>query len=88
MEPKERQERIDKAIEGYSFRPQVEIDRERVQQETTTRELRAAMEFDKADKVRMFKNDGYTADTLMKDVRYKISSALHAQGLQNTTYAN
>ena len=49
-----------------------------MQQETTTRELRAAMEFDKADKVRMFKNDGYTADKLMKDVRYKISSALHA----------
>ena len=46
------------------------------------------MEFDKADKVRMFKNDGYTADVLMKDVRYKISSALHAQGLQHTTYAN
>jgi hypothetical protein len=46
------------------------------------------MEFDKADKVRMFKNDGYTADALMKDVRYKISAALHDAGVQNTTYAN
>lgn len=46
------------------------------------------MEYDKADKVRMFKNDGYTADKLMGDVRYKISTALHAAGLQNTTYAN
>jgi hypothetical protein len=42
--------------------------------------MRRDVEFDKADKVNMFKNDGFTADKLMSDVRYKISAALHAAG--------
>jgi len=36
--------------------------------------------------VTLYKQDGFTADKLMKDVRYKISSALHDAGLNNTTY--
>ena len=43
---------------------------------------------DKADKVDMFRNDGFTADTLMKDVRYKISAALHSAGLTDSSYGN
>lgn len=43
---------------------------------------------DKADKVDMFRNDGFTADTLMKDVRYKISAALHSAGLADSAYGN
>lgn len=43
---------------------------------------------DKADKVDLFRNDGFTADTLMKDVRYKISAALHSAGLTDSAYGN
>ena len=39
---------------------------------------------DKADKVVMFKNDGFTVDNLMKDIRYKISAALSDAGLAQT----
>ena len=87
-EAQERQERIEQAVENYSFRPQVEIDRERVQRDTAAREMRRGLEFDEADKVRLYKNDGYTADKLMSDVRYKISAALHAAGAHNTTYGH
>ena len=72
---------MDKAVENYSFRPQVEIDSERVKQEILSRELRKGIEMDAADKVMMYKQDGFTADNLMKDIRYKISSALHDAGL-------
>ena len=42
---------------------------------------------DKADKVELFKNPGFTVDNLMKDIRYKVSSALTSAGLSNTGYA-
>lgn len=57
-------------------------------QEIEARELRKGIEMDKADKVDMFRNDGFTADTLMKDVRYKISAALHNAGLADSAYGN
>ena len=41
---------------------------------------------DKADKVKLFKNHGYTIDNLMKDIRFKISAVLGEAGLQQTTY--
>ena len=31
-------------------------------------------------------NPGYSIDGLMKDIRYKVSTALAEAGLQNTTY--
>lgn len=31
QEPIMRQEKLDKVVEGYTFRPKIEIDRERVQ---------------------------------------------------------
>ena len=43
-EPGRRQQRMDEAVEKYSFRPQLEVDRERVQKDTATREIRKAME--------------------------------------------
>ena len=43
---------------------------------------------DEGDKVKLFKTDGYTADVLMKDVRYKISAALHSAGLHQSSYGN
>lgn len=42
---------------------------------------------DKADKIDLNTNQGYAADKLMSDVRYKISAALHGAGLQDSQYA-
>ena len=42
---------------------------------------------DKADKVVLFKNHGFTVNKLMQDMRYKVSAALSDAGLQNTAYA-
>lgn len=86
QEPIRQQQKLDKAVENYSFRPQVELDSERVKQEIKAREIRKNTGLDKADQVQLFKNNGFTVDKLMKDVRYKISSALHDAGLSQTTY--
>ena len=56
--------------------------------ETDSREIRKALEFDKADKINLNQNTGFTADKLMSDVRYKISAALHTAGLQDSAYGN
>ena len=82
----EKQQRLDAAVENYSIRPQVEADEQRLIQETKARELRKDVVLDKADKVKLFKNHGYTIDNLMKDIRFKISAVLGEAGLQQTTY--
>ena len=82
----EKQQRLDAAVENYSIRPQVEADEQRLIQETKARELRKDVVLDKADKVKLFKNHGYTIDNLMKDIRFKISAVLGENGLQQTTY--
>ncbi len=41
---------------------------------------------DDADQVRLFNNPGYTTYGLMKDIRFKVSTALAEAGLQNTAY--
>jgi hypothetical protein len=82
-----REERINIAIENYSIRPQVERDPERVTQLTEAKTIAKGVIMDKADKVELFKNPGYTVENLMKDVRYKISAALSDAGLSTTTYA-
>ena len=76
-----RDERINKAIEEYSIRPQVERDSERVIQPTVANTLSKNVIMDKADKVVLFKNHGFTVENLMKDIRYKVSSALSSAGL-------
>lgn len=43
---------------------------------------------DAGDKVEMYKNDGYTVDKLMKDVRYRVGAALSQAGMSNLSYAN
>lgn len=40
-----------------------------------------------ADNVVLFKNDGYTVDKLMKDVRFRVNAALANAGLQSGAYA-
>ena len=49
--------------------------------ETEARELRKDLIYDKADRVELFHNPGFTVDNLMKDVRFKISAALSHAGL-------
>ena len=80
------QERLDRVVEGYGFRPQVESDPERVVAETAAREIRKVTVTDAADQVSLFKNHGYTTDGLMKDIRFKVSTALAEAGLQSTSY--
>ena len=87
MAPELQQERLDKAVENYPFRPQVEADPERLIKETTAREIRKITVRDNADQVKLFSNHGYTIDGLMKDIRFKVSAALSEAGLQNTAYA-
>ena len=71
-----RQDRIDKAVENYSFRPVVESDPDRLIKETASFEIRKMTKVDLADNVVMFKNDGFTVDKLMKDVRFRVNAAL------------
>lgn len=80
------QQRLDQAVENYSFRPMVEADKDRLIKETAAREIRKVTINDAADQVRLFHNPGYTIDGLMKDIRYKVSTALAEAGLHNTAY--
>lgn len=83
----EREDRINIAVESYSTRPIIDRDPERVRQETVANTLSKNVIMDKADKVELFKNPGFTIDNLMKDMRYKVSAALSEAGLSNTSYA-
>ncbi|CAI2363332.1 unnamed protein product [Moneuplotes crassus] len=82
-----REERINRAVEDYSFRPQVRMDRDRVQQDTEKNLISKGVIMDKADKVELFKNPGFTVENLMKDIRYKVGAALSNAGLSTTGYA-
>ena len=35
----------------------------------------------------MFKNDGFTVDKLMKDVRFRVNAALQGSGMEQSAYA-
>jgi len=83
----ENEQRIEKALENYSFRPKVEMDFNRVVQETEALTLKKKTVLDKADQVVLFRVDGFNVKDLMKDMRYKISSALYDAGLSKTDYA-
>ena len=72
---------MDEAVENYAIRPQVEADAGRVIQETKAMELRKGVLLDKADKVKLFNNHGFTIDKLMKDIRFKINTVLSEKGL-------
>jgi len=73
-------------------RPNVEIDHERVIKDTAAFEIKKGYiqtrgALDAGDKVEMFKNDGYTVDKLMKDVRFRVGAALNNAGVNNMSYA-
>jgi len=84
----EKQRRLDELVEGYAIRPVVESDANRLIQETKARELRKGTQMDMGDKAQLFKNHGYTIDTLMKDIRFKISAVLGEAGLAKTAYGS
>ena len=85
-EPKEREKRIQDAIESYKERPKVKADPKRVKKETKS--LRAKMEtkYDKADKIELSKPTGFDVNSLMSDVRYRLGTALYEKGLHRTDY--
>lgn len=84
--PKMKQQRLDNAVKSYKHRPNPSANPDRIIKRTAAMELREGVEMDKADKVNLFKNNGWTVDGLMKDMRYKVSAALSDAGLQNTEY--
>ena len=55
--------------------------------DTAAREIRRVTKVDAADNVVLFKNDGYTVDKLMKDVRFRVNAALSNAGMQSCEYA-
>lgn len=87
MEGQEREQRLKEVAEALACRPVVEADEARLLAETEARRIRKDTVNDLADDVQLFKNDGYTVDRLMKDVRYRVTAALGEAGLQDKTYA-
>lgn len=73
-------------MQGLSCRPNVEADPERVKKETAAVAIRKITKVDLADNVVLFRNDGFTVDKLMKDVRFRVNAALQDAGLQGTSY--
>lgn len=69
-------------------RPVAEADPDRIVKETAAWEIRKTTKQDLADPIVLFKNDGFTVDKLMKDVRYRVGAALSNAGIQGSTYAN
>ena len=82
-----KEERINKAVEGYSFRPQIEASEERLVAPTQALTKKKEVKYDKADKIPLSRVDGYTVNQLMTDMRFKLNVALEGAGLQHTNYA-
>ena len=78
--------RLNSVVENLACRPVVEGDFIRAIGETEARMIRKKTTHDDADVVTLFKNDGFTVDKLMKDVRYRVQAALSSAGLQGTEY--
>ena len=74
-------------MEGLACRPIAESDPDRIVKDTAAFEIRKITKIDQGDKVVLFKNDGYSGDKLMKDVRYRVNAALTNAGVGNTAYS-
>ena len=84
MEENER--RLNEIVENYKSRPKVEYDEKRLNSITENLENRYHSINKKTDldeKVQLFSHNGFTVEQLMKDFRYKVSSALYEAGLSN-----
>jgi hypothetical protein len=69
-------------------RPVVEADPQRIGKETAAWEIRKTTKVDMGDPLVLFKNDGFTVDKLMKDVRFRVNAALSNAGIVGSAYAN
>lgn len=81
------EERINKAIEQYPFRPQVEFSEERLNAPTEAQIKRKQTQYDMADKIELTKMTGYSVNQLMGDMRFRLNTALQEAGLAQTDYA-
>ena len=82
----ENERRLNEIIENYKCRPKVEADEKRLNAITENLENRYRSINKKTDldeKVELFSHNGFTVEQLMKDFRYKVSSALYEAGLSN-----
>jgi len=82
----ENERRLNEIIENYKCRPKVEADEKRLNAITVNLENRYRSINKKTDldeKVELFSHNGFTVEQLMKDFRYKVSSALYEAGLSN-----
>lgn len=86
LKKEEEKMRIEKAISQYQHIPKVDIDSDRVKQNTKSKDAKK-VQYDKADKVVLYQQTGFTVDNLMKDMRYRLSSMINDAGLQNSEYA-
>ena len=78
--------RLNEIIENYKCRPKIEADEKRLNSITQNLENRYRSINKKTDldeKVELFSHNGFTVEQLMKDLRYKVSSALYEAGLSN-----
>ena len=78
--------RLNEIVENYKSRPKVEFDEKRLNSITENLENRYHSINKKTDldeKVQLFSHNGFTVEQLMKDFRYKVSSALYEAGLSN-----
>lgn len=78
--------RLNNIVENLKVRPKVDIDPQRVKKLTENLEKRFSTKRDETDRVILFKNNGFTVDKLMSDLRYKISSVLGEAGLLDRDY--
>ena len=82
----ENERRLNEIIENYKCRPKIEADEKRLNSITENLENRYRSINKKTDldeKVELFNHNGFTVEQLMKDFRYKVSSALYEAGLSN-----
>ena len=82
----ENERRLNEIIENYKSRPKIEADEKRLNAITENLENRYRSINKKTDldeKVELFSHNGFTVEQLMKDFRYKVSSALYEAGLSN-----
>jgi len=80
--------RLNNIVENLKVRPKVDIDPQRVKRLTENLQKRFTTKRDEADKIILFKNNGFTVDKLMSDLRYKISTVLGEAGLLNRNYTS
>ena len=85
------EQRLNYIIENYKSRPHVEADPKRliaITENLQNRYMNIQGNVKEPDeKAKMFEHNGFTVEHLMKDFRYKVSSALFEAGIQDKQYS-